>query len=97
MCIRDRRRGEQGQGWSAFGAEPAERGRSPSGASQREEHAGSDVEGGIGSGERGRQHDEVHEMRGAWEVDRAEYGNEWTLGHPGAVPWHDADEDDDGS
>src|SRR5208283_1007626 len=90
-------RGEQGQGWSAFCAEAAERAGSPTGTGEREEHARRDVESGIGSGEGGGQDYEIHEMSGARKAHGTEDGDERAFGDAGAVPGHDPDQNDDGA
>src|SRR5207249_5476041 len=90
-------RREQGEGRSAFGAQAAKAGGSPSGAGEREEHAGGDIQGRVGTGESGREHNEIHQVTGAGQVHGAEDGDKRTLADSGAIPGHDAHQNDDGA
>src|ERR1700692_1601484 len=91
------RRNQQRKGGSSLCAESAEGARSPSSAGEREQHAGGDIERGIGSRKGRSEYYKIHEVRGAWNVDGTKDGNEGALGHSSAVPRHDSDEDDDGA
>ena len=68
-----------------------------SGAGEREEHAGGDIQGSVGSGESGREHNEIHQVTGSRQVHRAEDSDKRTLGDSGAIPGHDAHQNGDGT
>src|ERR1017187_3038730 len=81
----------------AFVIEAAQAGGGPSGAGEGEDHAGGDVDGGVGSGECGGEDDEVHDAGGVGNLHGAEGGDEGAFGDAGVVPGHDAEQDDDGA
>src|SRR5205807_1461742 len=88
-------RDEQSPAGRSRGVQFSQARRSPSRASHGKQEAGSDVEFGIGSGERGSENDKIHEVGGGGNFGEAEDADEWAFGDAGVVPRHHANEDGD--
>src|SRR5579864_348878 len=83
--------------WGTGMIEAAETDWRPSGPGQGKQHAGTDIQGGIGSGERGGEDDEVHHVGGVRDFYEAEGSDEGALGYARVIPGHDSRQDQHGS